>query len=234
LLRKLNSGREDFLPWAVCLKRRGQIDVSKDSKSKSPIKPYLLEQRIGRHQRRLTPSIMSEEEDYGALIYRESQLRKAEAAAAAAAAVAKDVKKKKTSTTTRRRATTTSSRAKSAAVTSKNVVTAAKEKSRSKKKRALAAVDEELGRKRSQRKRYKYTCSADGCTNHAAKGGVCIKHGAKVKRCSSEGCTNHAKKGGVCIRHGAKFKRCSSEGCVNIAKKGGVCVNAKKEGINSG
>ncbi len=40
---------------------------------------------------------MSEdEEDYGALIYRESQLRKAEATAAAVAAVAvKDAKKKK-------------------------------------------------------------------------------------------------------------------------------------------
>jgi hypothetical protein len=36
------------------------------------------------------------EEDYGALIYRESQLRKAEAAAAAAV-VAKDVKRKKKS-----------------------------------------------------------------------------------------------------------------------------------------
>ncbi len=36
-----------------------------------------------------------DEEDYGALIYRESQLRKAEAAAAAAAAVKDDAKKKK-------------------------------------------------------------------------------------------------------------------------------------------
>ena len=40
---------------------------------------------------------MEDEEDYGALIYRESQLRKAEAATAAAA---KDAKKKKSSTTT--------------------------------------------------------------------------------------------------------------------------------------
>ena len=68
-----------------------------------------------------TPSIMSEEEeeDYGALIYRENQLRKAEAAAAA-----KDAKKKKSSTTTsnRGRRATTSSRKKSAAVTSKDVV----------------------------------------------------------------------------------------------------------------
>eukprot|EP00986_Skeletonema_menzelii_P016768 scaffold15845_cov97-Skeletonema_menzelii.AAC.1 len=35
------------------------------------------------------------------------------------------------------------------------------------------------------------------------QGGVCIKHGAKIKRCSSEGCTNQAKRGGMCMRHGA-------------------------------
>jgi len=66
-------------------------------------------------------------------------------------------------------------------------------------------------------------CSSEGCTNYAVKGGVCMKHGAKVKRCSSEGCTNYAVKGGVCMKHGAKVKRCSSEGCTNYAVKGGVC-----------
>mmetsp|Transcript_19939 Transcript_19939/g.39956 ORF Transcript_19939/g.39956 Transcript_19939/m.39956 type:complete len:99 (+) Transcript_19939:278-574(+) len=34
-------------------------------------------------------------------------------------------------------------------------------------------------------------------------GGVCVRHGAKLKRCSSEGCSNQVKKGGVCRRHGA-------------------------------
>eukprot|EP00985_Skeletonema_marinoi_P024831 scaffold17643_cov67-Skeletonema_marinoi.AAC.1 len=70
-------------------------------------------------------------------------------------------------------------------------------------------------------------CSSEGCTNRVVKGGVCVKHGAKVeaKRCSSEGCTNHVVKGGVCVKHGAKVeaKRCSSEGCTNVARKGGVC-----------
>ena len=66
-------------------------------------------------------------------------------------------------------------------------------------------------------------CSKGGCTNRAVKGGVCIKHGAKVKRCSSQGCQNQAQKGGVCIKHGAKVKRCSSQGCQNQAQKGGVC-----------
>ena len=95
-----------------------------------------------------------------ALIYRESRLRKAEAAAAA-----KGAKKKKISTTssTRRRRATTSTRAKSAAaaaVTSKDVESKSK-----KKKRSLPTEDEEVARKRAQRKKYRYTCSADGCTN---------------------------------------------------------------------
>jgi hypothetical protein len=67
-------------------------------------------------------------------------------------------------------------------------------------------------------------CSSEGCTNHAMKGGVCVRHGVKVKkRCNSEGCTNQAYIGGVCVRHGAKVKQCSGEGCTNAAKRGGVC-----------
>jgi hypothetical protein len=55
--------------------------------------------------------------------------------------------------------------------------------------------------------------------------GVCITHGAKVKRCSFEGCANGAINGGVvCITHGAGVKRCSFKGCTNVAKRGGVCV----------
>jgi len=54
-------------------------------------------------------------------------------------------------------------------------------------------------------------------------GGVCIKHGAKVKRCSVEDCDNKALKGGVCLKHGAKIKRCSVEDCNNFVQRGGVC-----------
>ena len=36
------------------------------------------------------------------------------------------------------------------------------------------------------------------------RGGVCCRHGAKVKTCSHEGCTNNPLKGGVCFKHGAK------------------------------
>ena len=61
-----------------------------------------------------------------------------------------------------------------------------------------------------------------GCTNQARKGGVCVTHGANVKRCSFEGgCTNQAVKDGLCITHG---KRCNFKGgCTNQAIKGGVC-----------
>jgi hypothetical protein len=49
-------------------------------------------------------------------------------------------------------------------------------------------------------KKYKYECSADGCTNIAKQRVVCIKHRAKVKvkLCSTEGCANQAPNGGVC------------------------------------
>jgi len=52
------------------------------------------------------------------------------------------------------------------------------------------------------------SCSREGCTNHALKGGVCCRHGAKLlqKRCSNDGCKNYPKKGGVWIKHGAKVK----------------------------
>eukprot|EP00984_Skeletonema_dohrnii_P012791 scaffold5219_cov148-Skeletonema_dohrnii-CCMP3373.AAC.9 len=44
----------------------------------------------------------------------------------------------------------------------------------------------------------------EGCTNIVINRGVCIRHGAKIKKCSSEGCTNQVQRGGVCMRHGAK------------------------------
>ena len=71
-----------------------------------------------------------------------------------------------------------------------------------------------------------YRCSADGCSSHIVNGGVCMRHGAKMKLCSSEGCANYAKNGGLCIRHGAKVARklCNREGCSNQAVRGGVCV----------
>ena len=68
-------------------------------------------------------------------------------------------------------------------------------------------------------------CSADGCTNHAQNGGVCIRHGATRKRkiCITEGCTNWVVRGAVCCRHGAQVKLCNQEGCTNQAQIHGVC-----------
>eukprot|EP00984_Skeletonema_dohrnii_P036290 scaffold37098_cov139-Skeletonema_dohrnii-CCMP3373.AAC.1 len=96
------------------------------------------------------------------------------------------------------------------------------------KKRKSSQLSEEEGGAKAKKKdwrKYKKKCSADGCTNHVQKGGVCIRHGAKVTRklCSKEGCKNIAVAGGVCRRHGAKVKLCSSEGCTNKAREGGVC-----------
>ena len=68
---------------------------------------------------------------------------------------------------------------------------------------------------------------SEGCTNIVVKGGVCIKHGARVEytRCKSKGCTNFAIKERVCIKHGAKYvrKKCSKEGCTKYAQNTGVC-----------
>jgi hypothetical protein len=67
-------------------------------------------------------------------------------------------------------------------------------------------------------------CSHVGCTNNARLRGVCHRHGGvTVEKCIHEGCTNGAVKGPVCIRHGAKVKRCSHEGCKNQVRRGGVC-----------
>jgi hypothetical protein len=77
---------------------------------------------------------------------------------------------------------------------------------------------------KSQPKQKRRKCNAEGCTNRAVKGGVCVTHGAMIKRCSFDGCTNKSKTGGVCITHGSKKKRCSFEGCTNQAINGGVCI----------
>ena len=65
-------------------------------------------------------------------------------------------------------------------------------------------------KERGARKR-KY-CSQDGCGNLVQQGGVCIKHGARVKRNSQDGCGNLPRQGGVCVKHGArKRKYCSQD-----------------------
>ena len=66
-------------------------------------------------------------------------------------------------------------------------------------------------------------CSVEGCTNQ--RGRVCIAHGVRLSYdCTFEGCTNNVVKGGVCVTHGAEVKRCSFEGCANQVVKAGVCI----------
>jgi hypothetical protein len=50
---------------------------------------------------------------------------------------------------------------------------------------------------------------------------------SKVRKCSNKGCTKQAKHLGVCIMHGAKMKKmkqCSHQGCTKQAQREGVCV----------
>jgi len=130
---------------------------------------------------------VEDEEDFGALIYREYQLRKAEAAAAAAnLEVVED------------------------AVSLENLeVNVAPAK---KRRLYSSSYRDEGTRERVDSKKYEKRhdggakvklCSSEGCTSKVYSGGVCKKHVAEVKQCSREGCTNYAQKGGVCTRHGA-------------------------------
>ena len=113
-----------------------------------------------------------DDDDVGALIYRESQLRKAEAAAAAAEC-------KKTSNASTHHRTSTRKRT---PVKSQNDASlpSLQCNGATKLKRRESSLKDDGPRKKVAKKRYIYECSADGCTNHAKKGGVCIRHGAKI------------------------------------------------------
>ncbi len=163
-----------------------------------------------------------EDDNVGALIYRESQLRKAEAAA---------IRGKKSAASTHHHRSSTRKKTSCVPNQDKTSMMATVTRKSVKRKRLSSTredghIRKKVGRDGRPRKTKLRYCSAEGCSNQAQKGGVCIKHGAKVKRCSSEGCSNLARKGGVCKRHGAKIKikHCSSKGCTTYAVKGGVCV----------
>src|SRR6056300_223824 len=90
-----------------------------------------------------------EEEDYGALIYRESQLRKAEAATAAATKDAKKKKKKKAADAlTRRRAASTRA---TPAIHSKPAVTVTRRTRTLKRKRELSPDNVKVAPRRVNR-----------------------------------------------------------------------------------
>jgi hypothetical protein len=97
----------------------------------------------------------------------------------------------------------------------------------SNKKRKSSSVgadyEELVLEKRARSAKKNKSCAVDGCEKFVVNRGVCVSHGAILKRCSSEGCKNQAQRGGVCRRHGAEIKQCSIEGCNNQAKKKGLC-----------
>mmetsp|Transcript_22579 Transcript_22579/g.35418 ORF Transcript_22579/g.35418 Transcript_22579/m.35418 type:complete len:204 (-) Transcript_22579:81-692(-) len=160
------------------------------------------------------PTGDEDDDDVGALIYREVQLRKAEAAALRLRQLPKS-RRHQLLQPIKELQPPVKKQNKELPLTSQQYIGDSK-----RRKREFS--DASPGKKIA-RKRFVYECSADGCTNQVVRGGVCMRHGAKVKRCSSEGCPNYARLGGVCIRHGAKVKQCSSEGCTNQARNGGVC-----------
>ena len=164
-------------------------------------------------------AIGEDDDDIGVLIYREVQLRKAEAASTADGESKKEASTASFSAYQRRTLTRKRTPVQNR---SSESLPSPQSNGNFKRKKRLCSNEGGRPRKKVAKKRRRYKCSAVGCTNFAQKGGVCYRHGER-KRCNSEGCVKFAHKGGVCLKHGAKIKRCNNEGCPNFAVKGGVC-----------
>jgi hypothetical protein len=74
-------------------------------------------------------------------------------------------------------------------------------------------------------------CSVEGCDHYSKKGGVCIRHGAKIasRECIEEGCSKKAQNGGKCYAHGAYRKTCVYKDCTSMRRKGIVCKRHARE-----
>eukprot|EP00984_Skeletonema_dohrnii_P036404 scaffold37333_cov155-Skeletonema_dohrnii-CCMP3373.AAC.1 len=119
----------------------------------------------------VAPSNSKEDDDVGALIYREIQLRKAEAAAAAAESKKTSTASTHHRTLTRKRLPVTNQGEESLPRPQRRVATKGRKRD--------ASLDQDQPKEKVAKKRQRYECSADGCMNQAKKGGVCIRHGAK-------------------------------------------------------
>lgn len=108
---------------------------------------------------------------------------------------------------------------------SSSTAAASSENDTRKRQVANSVGDNDNDQPPKKKKKYGRKCTIEGCTKLIQSKGVCIQHGAKLKRCNAEGCPNRAVKGGVCKRHGAVVvrKKCSIADCVNLAVKGGIC-----------
>ena len=59
--------------------------------------------------------------------------------------------------------------------------------------------------------RVRKICRCEECTNQVYTGGVCKRHGVKVKFCSKEGCTKRTKNGKVCKGTGQRLNDVASK-----------------------
>jgi len=66
----------------------------------------------------------------------------------------------------------------------------------------VAEVDESsVSTSSTKSRRIRKSCSIDGCTTAANKGGLCTRHGG-VDKCRHDGCSKNAVKKGLCVAHG--------------------------------
>ena len=110
------------------------------------------------------------------MIYRESQLRKAEAVAAAK-------RNKKTSTSSTHHHRTPTGQVDILNQDNSLMVTTESHKSLKRKRASLTEEDGQIPKKVRRGGRHRKICTTDGCTNVVVKGGVCIRHGAEIKQC---------------------------------------------------
>ena len=93
-------------------------------------------------------------------------------------------------------------------------------------------------KKKPGRKYYKI-CSINGCSKRTQNSyqidnpnwkGLCVQHGAILKKCRVSGCQNVVVNNQLCTKHGAKRRKCkivdpfTGDGCTNQSVNSGVCV----------
>ena len=93
-------------------------------------------------------------------------------------------------------------------------------------------------KKKSGRKYYRI-CSINGCSKRTQNSyqidnpnwkGLCVQHGAILKKCRVSGCQNVVVNNQLCTKHGAKRRKCkfvdpsTGDGCTNQSINSGVCV----------
>lgn len=88
-------------------------------------------------------------------------------------------------------------------------------------------------------RKYHRICSIDGCSKRSQNiyqtgspnwKGLCVQHGAILKKCRVSGCQNVVVNNQLCTKHGAKRRKCkfvdpsTGDGCTSQSVNGGVCV----------